>query len=100
VIAAGIVGVVLSLGFERIQRWVVQRPQSFTEPALVAADDAIRSQSVHSIAGSGLAALLVLMSFVAWGLAVSDVQVLRWTMFVPAALAFPGRSASAPRGSA
>jgi hypothetical protein len=89
VLAAGVVGVALSLGLERIQRWVVQRPQPFIEPALVAADDAIRSQSVHSVAGSGLAGLLVLMSFVALGLATSDVQVLRWTMFVPAMLGFP-----------
>jgi len=89
VLAAGIVGVVLSLALERIQRWVVQRPQSFTAPALLAADDAIRSQSVHSIAGGGLAVLLVLLSFIAWALATSDIQILRWTMFVPAMLGFP-----------
>jgi hypothetical protein len=89
VLAAGLVGVAFTIGLERVQRWVVQRPQPFIEPALVAADDAIRAQSVHSLAGSGLAALLVLNSFIAWALAVSDVQVLRWTMWVPSGFGFP-----------
>jgi hypothetical protein len=89
VLAAGFVGVAFSFGLERVQRWLVQRPQPFTEPAMVAADDAIRAQAVHSLAGSGLAALLVLTSFVAWALASSDVQVLRWTMWVPSALGVP-----------
>ncbi|MEA2828526.1 MAG: hypothetical protein QOG43_2965 [Actinomycetota bacterium] len=89
VLAAGLVGVAFTIGLERVQRWVVQRPQPFTEPALVAADDAIRAQSVHSLAGSGLAVLLVLNSFIAWALAVSDVQILRWTMWVPSGFGFP-----------
>jgi len=89
VLAVGLVGVAFSLGLERVQRWLVQRPQPFTEPALVAADDAIRAQSVHSLAGSGIAVLLVLMSLVAWVLAVSDVVVLRRTMWAPATLGVP-----------
>jgi hypothetical protein len=89
VLAAGVVGVAFTVGLERVQRWVVRRPQPFTEPALVAADDAIRAQSVHSLAGSGLAVLLVLNSFIAWALAVSDIQILRWTMWVPSALGIP-----------
>ncbi|MEA2686220.1 MAG: hypothetical protein QOE93_1415, partial [Actinomycetota bacterium] len=89
VLAVGLVGVASSICLERVQRWVVRRPQPFTEPALVAADDAIRAQSVHSLAGSGLAALLVLNTLVAWALAVSDVQVLRWTMWIPSGFGFP-----------
>lgn len=88
-LAVGLIGVAFSVWLERVQRWVVQRPQPFTEPALVAADDAIRAQSVHSLAGSGLAALLVLNTLVAWALAVSDVQVLRWTMWIPSGFGFP-----------
>lgn len=42
------------------QRWVVTRPQPFTADDLVEADDAIRSQSVHLLAGSGTAVLLAL----------------------------------------
>lgn len=86
---AGLLAVAFSIGLERVQRWVVQRPQPFTELALVAADDAIRSQSVHSLAASGLAVLMVLLSAVAWTLAVSDVQFLRWTMVTPAFLGLP-----------
>ena len=81
-------GAALGLGLERLQRWLVQRPQPFVEPALVAADDAIRSQSVHSVAGSGIAVLLVLCGVSAGALGASDVQVLRWTMWVFAGFSF------------
>ncbi len=89
VLAVGALALAFAVGLERVQRWVIQRPQPFAKPALVAADDAIRSQSVHSLAGSGLAVLLVLATFVTWSLAVSDVQILRWTGFIPVALGVP-----------
>lgn len=54
-VAAAAVAVVL----ERIQSWVVQRPQPLVASDLVAADDAIRSQSVHSLSGSGMAIQLL-----------------------------------------
>jgi hypothetical protein len=69
---------------ERLQRWLVARPQPFSDPELVAADDAIRAQGVHSLAGSGLAVLLLLVSAVWVGLAMSEVQLLRWTIWLPA----------------
>ena len=78
-VAAGVLGVVL----EALQRWVGRRPQPVSAPDLVAADDAIRSQSVHSILGSGIAVQLLLVSPAFMALASSDVQVLRWTMWVP-----------------
>ena len=81
---------VLGFSLERIERWLVQRPQPFSDSELVAADDAIRSQSVHSVAGSGLAMLLLLLGATLFGLATSDVQVLRWTMWVPALVCFLG----------
>jgi hypothetical protein len=75
-------------GLEALERWLVRRPQPFTSPSLVAADDAIRAQSVHSLAGSGLALLLIASSGVFVGLAASDVTVLRWTMWLPAVVTF------------
>jgi hypothetical protein len=72
---------------EALERWLVRRPQPFTSPALVAADDAIRSQSVHSLAGSGLALLLLVCSGICAGLAAADVALLRATMWLPAVVA-------------
>jgi len=71
---------VFAFGLERMERWLVQRPQPFVAPSLVAADDAIRSQSVHSVAGSGLAVLLFTCSGLALGLAASGGRILAWTM--------------------
>lgn len=80
----GVFAVVLAFTLERLERWLVQRPQPFTAPDLIGADDAIRSQSVHSLAGAGLATLLFLLGGTSFALALSDVQVLRWTMWIPA----------------
>ena len=76
-------GLGLAVGLERLQGWLVRRPQPFTAPTLIAADDAIRSQSVHSLSGSGIAIEFLLLSVVCFGLAQSDVQILRWTLWVP-----------------
>jgi hypothetical protein len=53
---------VLPFLLEVLQRWIVRRPQPLVEPDLLAADDAIRSQSVHSICGSGMAIQLLLIA--------------------------------------
>jgi hypothetical protein len=82
----GAVGVLaLGAGLEAIERWLVRRPQPFTSPPLVAADDAIRAQSVQAVAGAGLAVLLLLCAGVALALQASDVAVLHSTMIVVAA---------------
>src|SRR4051794_31750313 len=39
----------LGAGLEAVERWLVRRPQPFTTPALVAADDAIRAQSIQAV---------------------------------------------------
>jgi hypothetical protein len=83
-----VAAVALAVGLERLEAWLVQRPQPFASPALVAADDAIRSQSVHSLAGSGLAVLLLAFSYLSFTLAMSDIQLLRWTMWQPAIAAW------------
>lgn len=88
IVAMGLVASAFAVGLERLQRRLVQRPQPFTDPELVAADDAIRSQSVHSLAGAGLAILLLFAGSVCWAMAQSDVQVLRWVMWVPGLLSF------------
>ena len=69
-----------TIGVERLQRWILHRPQPFTDPSMVAADDAIRSQAVHSLAGGGLAFLLMACSGMAAGLAASGGAVVAWTM--------------------
>jgi hypothetical protein len=73
---------------EALERWVVRRPQPFTSQSLVAADDAIRAQSVHALSGSGLALLLAALSGLFAVLTASDVEILRWTMWLPALAAF------------
>lgn len=65
-----------TFGIERLQCWVVRRPQPFTEASLVAADDALKAQAVHSLAGGGLAVLLFSCS----GMAGSGGPVVAWTM--------------------
>lgn len=82
--AVGLAGGLLGIGLEPLQRWLVRRPQPFTADDLIAADDAIRSQAVHSVSGSGLAVLLLLLSTECLALFSTDVQFFRWTMWAPA----------------
>jgi hypothetical protein len=74
-------------GLERLELWIVRRAQPFVSEPLLAADDAIRAQSVHSLAGAGVAFLFFACALVAFGLAMSDVAVLRRTMWVPGVVA-------------
>jgi len=80
--------VLLAVALEALERRLVRRAQPFTGASLLAADDAIRAQAVHSVAGAGLALLLLLTSGIALGLTQSDVDALRLTMWFPAAVAF------------
>jgi hypothetical protein len=79
---------VLAFALEALERWVVRRPQPYTSASLVAADDAIRAQSVHTLAGAGVALLLLGLSGVFAVLTASDVDALTWTMWLPALAAF------------
>src|SRR3954452_8814230 len=47
----------LAAGLEAPDRWPGPRRQPFTDAALVAADDAIRAESIRAVAGAGLALL-------------------------------------------
>lgn len=78
--------VALAAGLEAVERWIVRRPQPFVEPALVAADDALRAQSIRAAAGAGLALLLLYVAGIALVLQASDVSALHATMLVPAAV--------------
>jgi hypothetical protein len=75
-----VTGVALAIAVEAAQRWILRRPQPFVAPDLVAADDAVRSSSIHALAGSGIASLLLLQIGPAIALAGSDTQALRWVM--------------------
>jgi hypothetical protein len=82
-----VLAIALTVALEWLERRVVRRAQPFTGASLLAADDAIRAQAVHSVAGAGLALLLLVTSGIAFGLTQSDVDALRLTMWVPAAVA-------------
>ena len=84
---AGVIAA-FTAGLEHLERWLVRRAQPYTSASMTAADDAIRSQSVHALAGSGLALLLFACSGLALVMTQSDVDALRLTMWFPAAVAF------------
>jgi hypothetical protein len=83
-IAAAVV-VAFAAALEAIERWLVRRAQPFSDPALVAADDAVRARSIRAVAGAGLALLAVLCCGVSLGLQGSELDALQVVMVVPAA---------------
>ena len=65
---------------EMLQRYIVRRPQPMGDADLVDADDAIRSLSVHALAGAGIALELMMVGGAIFAISfVTDVQILRWT---------------------
>ena len=58
VLAFGGVGIAVAVGIEFLQRRIVARRQTAESEASVAVDDAIRSSSLHVVAGAGLGVLL------------------------------------------
>jgi hypothetical protein len=81
--------ILVGVGVELLQRYIVARPQPAVDSDLVNADDAIRSASVHALAGAGIALELLLVSAQLINLAVvSNVQLLRWTLPALALLSF------------
>lgn len=65
-VLVGLGSVAAAVGLEALQRFLVRRPQPFVTPDLLAADDAIRSQSVHSLSGSGIGVLLLVLGSLAY----------------------------------
>jgi hypothetical protein len=79
----------IGVGVELLQRYIVARSQPAVESDLVNADDAIRSASVHALAGAGIALELLIVSGQFINLAVvSTLELLRWTFPVLALLSF------------
>lgn len=77
-VASGLV-VITYVVVEVALRLIVRRPQPAVGPALVSADDAIRSASIHATAGSGLAIALLLVGAEWWVFGSgTDVQLVRW----------------------
>src|SRR4051794_16060417 len=58
-VAFAVAVVALGAGLEAVERWLVRRPQPFTDPELIAADDAIRAQSLPAVAGARPGVLLL-----------------------------------------
>lgn len=69
VLAAAAGATLVMVVIEALERFIVRRPQPAMAPDLLAADDAIRSQAVHSIAGSGVAMQCLLASGLGFSLA-------------------------------
>jgi hypothetical protein len=72
---------VILVGVELLQRYIVGRPQPAVEDDLLRADDAIRSASVHALAGAGIALELLIVAVEIGNMGfISDIQILRWTL--------------------
>lgn len=87
---AGVSGVIVvfAAGLERLEWWIVRRAQPFVNEPLLAADDAIRAQSIHAVAGAGIAFLLFAFGLATYSLlATSSLDLLRNTFWVPGAFA-------------
>jgi hypothetical protein len=73
----------MASGVQLMQRLIVNRPRPALSPELLDVDDAIRSASVHALAGGGLALSLVWLTYQLGAIGgAMDSPVLRW--FVPA----------------
>jgi hypothetical protein len=58
-LAASVVLVACAIAIEATLRAIVARPQPATSEDLVAADDAVRTSSIHGLAGASVALLLL-----------------------------------------
>jgi hypothetical protein len=92
--AFAVCALALGAGAEAVERWLVRRPQPFNSAELVAADDAIRAQSIQAFAGATLALLLLLCCGVALVLQASDVDVLQAVMIPVAVVLLVGSIAA------
>ncbi len=80
VISAAMVAMAIAIG--AVQRMIVRRPQPVLSPDLLEADDAIRSASMHALAGGGVALALLGLSYELSAIGnASEVPVLGW--FLP-----------------
>ncbi len=79
----------VGVGVELLQRYIVARPQPAVASDLVNADDAIRSASLHALSGAGIALEFLIISAQLINLAaVGSVVPLRWIFSVLAIICF------------
>ena len=80
-VIAALACIAVAIVTEAAARRIVARPQRFEAADMLAADDAIRSASVHTVVGAGLALLLLVVGnqFLQVGVS-TDPQLLRWTL--------------------
>lgn len=73
--------VVVLVAVEGLQHYIIRRPQPAVDRDVMDADDAIRSASIHALAGAGLALELIVVALllIATGIA-SDLPLLRSTL--------------------
>ncbi|MHB8613721.1 MAG: hypothetical protein ACYDAL_15065 [Candidatus Dormibacteraceae bacterium] len=77
-----------ALAVERILQRIVERPQPASDVDLVAADDAIRASSIHSVSGAGIGMLLVgIGAELFWMQFTTSVEPLRQLLGWPATVA-------------
>jgi hypothetical protein len=100
-----VVALGVAVAVRSVQRLVLRRPQPLAAPAVLAADDAIRSRSLHVLAGGGMA-LVVLCVFAQLGAmaptaeaAAERITVIRTIgVFVVAAIGWGIATSPWPRG--
>jgi hypothetical protein len=84
-------GIAVVFVVEWLQRMIVRRPQSFVDPDVVEADDAVRSSSVHACLGVGLTVLMSLAGGVLTEISTDAVVgPVRWILRVPAVVCLVG----------
>lgn len=96
-----------ALGFHAasltLARRLVQRSQPASDEVALVTDDALRASGVRAVLAASAAMTLLALSFLFGALATTDVQVLRWTMWLPATgvmvLAFPAWQAITDAGA-
>ncbi|HEY3211041.1 MAG TPA: hypothetical protein VGL18_14885 [Actinomycetota bacterium] len=71
---------VMAIGIEVMQRMIVHRPQPVLALDLVEADDAIRSASVHALAGGGVALSLIWLTYQLGAIGNGQAAVLSWVL--------------------
>jgi len=73
--------IAIAVGIDLLQRWIVGQAQPAVVSDVERADDAIRSASVHALAGAGLSMLLVILGVELVAIAtISELEVVRWTL--------------------
>ncbi len=83
-VAPPAVAVAFAVAAPRLARWLVHRAQAVGTPLEVATDDAIRSAGARAVVAAGVVVVLVSLAVELFAIALTDVEILRWTAWVPA----------------